>query len=106
MIEEVLKAPDSALSARGPLLDVRTAAHRLDLRPTQSPQFLQIKYTLSFLNMDDMYHRSVVLSKVTRMAAIFDQIHDELVGAFDDFIPTTGQGMCYILLEGMPMLHV
>ncbi|KAF8471427.1 cytochrome P450 [Russula ochroleuca] len=86
MIEEVLKAPDSALSARGPLLD-----------------FLQIKYTLSFLNMDDMYHRSVVLSKVTRMAAIFDQIHDELVGAFDDFIPTTGQE--WVKVSTMPAMQ-
>jgi hypothetical protein len=74
LIEEVMKAPDNVISVVEPLLDV-----------------LQTRYTLVFLNMDDMYHRGVVRSKLTRnIAATFDQVHDELVSALRDCIPTTG----------------
>ena len=59
------------------------------------------------MNMDDTYHRSVARSKLTRnIAATFDQVHDELVGALEDFIPTTSQGTSYMLLESTPMLYV
>lgn len=57
--------------------------------------------------MDDVYHRNIVRSKLTRnIAATFDQIHDELVGALRDSIPMVDQGMFHILLEGTPMRHV
>lgn len=44
--------------------------------------------------MNDTYHRSVARSKLTHnIAATFDEVHDELVGALGDCIPTPGQGM-------------
>jgi len=75
LIEEAMKAPDNILSAREPLED-----------------FLQSKYTFRYLNMDDSYQRNVIRSKLTRnLAATFDPVHDELVGALRDFIPTIDQ---------------
>ncbi len=53
--------------------------------------------------MDDSYQRNAVRSRLTRniaVAAIFDAVHDELVGALGDFIPTVDHGMSQILLEG------
>jgi hypothetical protein len=48
--------------------------------------------------MDDIYHRTVTRSKLTRnIAATFDQVHDELVGALGNFIPTVDQGEFHIL---------
>jgi cytochrome P450 len=75
LIEKVMKAPDNTISVLEPLQDL-----------------FQTKYTLKFLNIDDMYHRSIIRSKLTRnIGATFDQVHDELVGALRDCIPTTGQ---------------
>ncbi|KAI0272056.1 cytochrome P450 [Russula aff. rugulosa BPL654] len=75
LIEEIMKAPDNILSEREPL-----------------EALLQSKYTIRFLNMDDTYHRTVMRSKMTRnIAATFDQVHDELVDALGDFIPTVDQ---------------
>jgi hypothetical protein len=57
--------------------------------------------------MDDSYQRNVVRSKLTRnIAATFDPVHDELVGALRDFIPTIDQGMSHILLKTVWMIHV
>jgi hypothetical protein len=99
LIEEVMKAPDTAMAVLEPFLDVRTAAHITSrLAPSQSPQILQTRYTLVFLNKDDMYHRSIIRSRLTRnIAATFDQVHEELAGAMKDCIPTTGQGTSHIL---------
>ena len=57
--------------------------------------------------MDDTYQRNVVRSKLTRnIASTFDAIHDELVGALGDFIPTIDQGMSHILLNSVQMIYV
>lgn len=57
--------------------------------------------------MDDSYHRTVIPAKLTRnIAATFDQVYDELVGALGEFIPTVGQGASHILLEDARMVHV
>ncbi len=57
--------------------------------------------------MDDSYQRNVVRSKLTRnIAATFDPVHDELVGALRDFIPTIDQGMSHILLNSVQMIYV
>ncbi len=57
--------------------------------------------------MDDTYQRNVVRSKLTRnIASTFDAIHDELVGALGDFIPTIDQGMSHIFIEGAPVIYV
>ncbi|KAH9984968.1 cytochrome P450 [Russula vinacea] len=69
LIEEVMKAPDTAMAVLEPLLDHNHL--RFFKRDTPS---------------------SVVRSKLTRnIAATFDQVHEELVGALKDCIPTTGQ---------------
>jgi hypothetical protein len=50
--------------------------------------------------MDDSYQRNVARSKLTRnIAATFDPVHDELVGALREFIPTIDQGMSHTLEE-------
>ena len=57
--------------------------------------------------MDDSYQRNVVRSKLTRnIAATFDPVHDELVGALRDFIPTIDQGKSHILLKSVRMTYV
>ncbi len=57
--------------------------------------------------MDDSYHRTVIRSKLTRnIAATFDRVHDELVGALGGFIPTVDQGASHIFLEDAPVIHV
>ena len=57
--------------------------------------------------MDDSYQRNVVRSKLTRnIAATFDPVHDELVGALRDFIPTIDQGMSYVLLKSVRIGYV
>jgi len=75
LIEDVRKATDDVLSIREPLRD-----------------FLQTDYTLEYVDLRNTYHRDVIRSKLTRnIAPIFDQVHDELLGAMGDFIPTVGE---------------
>ena len=53
-------------------------------------QFLQPEYTLDVLNPEDRYTTDVIRSKLTHnMAVIFKDVHEELVMAMDDFIPTS-----------------
>jgi hypothetical protein len=50
--------------------------------------------------MDDSYQKNVVHSKLTRnIAASFDPVDDEIVGALRDFIPTIDQGISHALEE-------
>ena len=59
-----------------------------------SIQFTQTKYTFGFLNLDDLYHRNVIRSKLTRNTTpTFDQVHDELLGAVRECIPAAGKGI-------------
>jgi hypothetical protein len=45
------------------------------------------------VDLQNTYHRDVIRSKLTRnIAPIFDQVHDELLGAMGDFIPMVGEG--------------
>ncbi|KAH9970801.1 cytochrome P450 [Russula compacta] len=74
-IEDVRRAPDDVLSNMEPLRE-----------------FIQAKFTIAFLNIDDTYHRSIIRSRLTRnVAPTFDQVHDELVGALSDSIPVVGE---------------
>jgi len=74
LIEDVRKAPDDILSIDEPLREL-----------------IQSDYTLRFLDMNSIYHRGVVRSKLTRdIAATFDQVQDELPGALRDCIPDVG----------------
>jgi hypothetical protein len=51
-------------------------------------------YTLNYLNEQDMYHKDVIRSKMTRnITTTFDQVEDELQMALREWIPTTGNGM-------------
>ena len=41
-----------------------------------------------------MYHDNVIRSGLTRsIAATFDQVHDEIVGAWEELIPVANDGM-------------
>ncbi|KAH9954980.1 cytochrome P450 [Russula dissimulans] len=72
LIEDVRKAPDEVLSNHEPLRE-----------------FFQIGYTLDFTK--DLYHVDVTRTTLSRnTSAIFDQIHDELVDALREYIPTSG----------------
>ena len=43
--------------------------------------------------MNDVYHIDVLRSKLTRnIAATFNEVHEELIVAIDDFIPTHEDG--------------
>ena len=71
---------------------------------TMSVQFFQAKYTFGFLNLDDRYHRNVIRSKLTRnITPIFDQVHDELLGAVRECVPTVGKGI--IVLYSLKETH-
>ena len=75
---------------------------------TMSIQFTQTKYTLGFLNLDDLYHRNVIRSKLTwNITPTFDQVHDELLGAVRECIPAVGKGIVlYSLKETHGLLHL
>ena len=67
---------------------------------TMSIQFTQTKYTFGFLNLDDVYHRNVIRSKLTRnMSPTFDQVHDELLCAVRECIPVVGKGIVSYFLK-------
>jgi len=56
-----------------------------------------IGYTLNFATRH-RYHIDVIRTNMSRStSAIFEQIHDELADAVRDYIPTSGNGMCFIL---------
>jgi hypothetical protein len=45
------------------------------------------------LNLADRYHLDIIRSKLTRnIAATFEEVHEELVLAFDDLIQTRDDG--------------
>lgn len=49
---------------------------------------------MDFLDKDSDYHIDVVRSKLMRdLPTILQDIHDELLLALNDFIPTVGKGM-------------
>ncbi|KAH9959807.1 cytochrome P450 [Russula dissimulans] len=74
LIEDVRKAPDHMLSVNEAF-----------------KEFLQMDYTLNYLNEQDMYHKDVIRSKMTRnITTTFDQVEDELQMALREWIPTTG----------------
>jgi len=74
LIEDVKKAPDDILSFRVPVRE-----------------FLQMKYTMDVLDLDNVYHVDIIRTKLTRnIADIFKEVRDELVRSLDASIPTDG----------------
>jgi len=70
------------------------SSHGLGMHPTQSFQVFQAEYTFGVLDEEDRYHNHVIRSRLTRsIAAIFDQVHDEAVEAWAEFIPAASDGM-------------
>ena len=63
------------------------------------PQLAQAKYTLGKEIAADPYHTHVLSAQLTRnLHVMFPDIHDEVVSAFQDFIPSTSEdGMSQIL---------
>ena len=69
-------------------------AHRLGIHPARLVQIFEAEYTFGMLNEEDRYHNHVIRSRLTpSMTAILDQVHDEAVEAWAEFIPTTSDGM-------------
>ena len=68
-------------------------AHRLDIHPAQLFQVFQAEYTFGMLNEEDRYHNYVIRSRLTpSMPVILNQVHDEAVEAWAEFIPMTSDG--------------
>ncbi|KAF8467591.1 cytochrome P450 [Russula ochroleuca] len=77
--------------AAGPKLieDVGRAPEDIMSRIEPVNEFIQPEYTLDFLNPEDTYSTDVIRSKLTRDVAVnFKEVHQELVMAMDDLIPT------------------
>ncbi|KAI0254422.1 cytochrome P450 [Lactifluus subvellereus] len=73
LIEDIRKAPDNALSMIEPAIE-----------------FLQPKYTLDLLNVDDSYHTDIIRSRLTRNIAVtFKDVREELVIALDNLFQTS-----------------
>ena len=50
---------------------------------------MQPEYTLNTLNTKDDYHIGIIRTKLTRnIDSTFKEVHNELVTAMGDFIPT------------------
>ncbi len=93
LIEDVRKASDDVLSVSVPLDEVRMLPSTLDSYSYRSFQFLQSKYTLDLLDLEDEYHVDVIRSKLTRNIAVtFNEVHDELNRSLDASIPVHGDG--------------
>jgi hypothetical protein len=106
-IEETMKAPDNALSVREPLEGYLSPNTSLRLALTTAISVPSTKIHPRLLNMDDLYLRNVARTKLTRnIAATFDPVHDEVVGALGDSTQAADQGISQRLLEGVPMVHV
>ena len=102
LIEEVMKALDTAMAVLEPLLDVRTAAHiasRLALSTITSDSLNQIHPRLleQGRHVSQKRRPFEVDTEHRKFATTFDQVHEELVGALKDCIPTMGQGTSHIL---------
>ncbi|KAI0001032.1 cytochrome P450 [Russula vinacea] len=73
LVEDLGKAPDDVLSHGAP-----------------TEEFLQTEYTINFLEKHNSYHSDVIRSKLIRNIP-FQDIHDELLLALNDSIPTVGE---------------
>ncbi|KAI0287733.1 cytochrome P450 [Russula brevipes] len=72
LIEDVKKAPDTVLSFA-----------------KEAEEFIEADYTLGLLNAKDPYYMDVLRSRLTRnSAATFKEVHEELVKALGDRVPT------------------
>ncbi|KAI0002413.1 cytochrome P450 [Russula compacta] len=76
LIEDIRKAPDDVLSHHEPIAE-----------------FVQTPYTLDFLDGHNFYHVDVIRAKLigSNISTVFNDIHDELVLALNDSIPTVGE---------------
>jgi len=61
-----------------------------------SRQFLQMTYTLDFLDKHDFYHEDIIRSKLIRnLPAVLKDVNEEIALALDDNIPAVGEGVWY-----------
>jgi hypothetical protein len=90
-VDDIRKAPDEYLSLAEALAEVRLlhsiiVTHMEFLMNTKS-QTVQTRFTLGFLDTHP-HHEVTIRTNVTRnIAAKFDEIRDEIVEAFNDYIP-------------------
>jgi hypothetical protein len=77
VIEDIRKAPEDILSFEVPV-----------------GEFLQMKYTMDPLDLDNSYHVDIIRTKLSRnIADTFKEVRDELVRFLDASIPIHGDGM-------------
>ncbi|KAN0130729.1 Cytochrome P450 [Lactarius tabidus] len=74
VIEDIRKAPEDIMSFAVPV-----------------NEFLQVKYTMDPLELDNVYHVDIIRTKLTRnIADTFKEVRDELVRSLDASIPMHG----------------
>ena len=89
LIEDVRKAPNNVLSHVEAVSDVRITYLTMSSSSQGLSQFIQIDYTLDWLNKDDIYHTDVIRSRLTRNIAVtFKDVREEVINALEDLIPT------------------
>ncbi|KAF8504637.1 cytochrome P450 [Russula emetica] len=75
LVEDIRKAPEEILSHEEP-----------------TDEFLQTAYTMDFREKHNNYHADIIRSKLIRIIpTIFQDIHDEVVLALNDIIPTVDE---------------
>lgn len=95
LIEDVRKAPDNVLSSIEPIVDVRLMSQcNIEGSCSQGiSQLIQPDYTVDLLEKDNIYHADVVRTKLTRNIAVtFKDVHEEIINALEDLIPTGKDG--------------
>ncbi|KIM88557.1 hypothetical protein PILCRDRAFT_769584 [Piloderma croceum F 1598] len=90
LVEELRKAGDDELSLTAAVAEVRKHWHSIG-RESNENQDLAADYTLGRNSHTNPYHVSVLRNQLNRnLAVLFPQTHDEIVRAFDETIPLTG----------------
>ena len=88
LVDNVRKVPDNVMSTE-PSSEVRYHANQRAYTNKNYLTHSTIIQKLGILNMNDSFHSGVIRSKVTRnKAAILYEVHEELIMAMDDSIPT------------------
>ena len=94
LIDDVRRAPDDVLSSSEPGKEVSCASIKNDeLILMWIIQLIQAEYTLGILNDQDRHLTDIIRSQLTRnIANTFKEVHEELIMAMDDLIPTREDG--------------
>lgn len=99
MIEEVHKGRDDELSFMEAALDVCSVYYLcLQVRPSNLClsvilQLTQVHWTMGTSIIRNPYHIPIIRSQLIRnLSALFPEVHDEIISAWDDALPIKGHG--------------